>query len=183
MNNSVLSIGIDSENDLWLGLDNGISHVEINSPVSILYDNSGALGSVYSVVKATASSYLIASNHGVFEFEQNKLSLLPNTQGQSWNISPIRQGFMIGHNDGTFLYQSSTGLSKLNGVNGGWNLVKSAVDASFLQATYTGILVYPNPNNLKESRVVQKLLKPIKYLAQNRKNEIWAADNYRGFNF
>ena len=183
LNNSVLSIGIDSENDLWLGLDNGISHVEINSPVSILYDNSGALGSVYSVVKATASSYLIASNHGVFEFEQNKLSLLPNTQGQSWNISPIRQGFMIGHNDGTFLYQSSTGLSKLNGVNGGWNLVKSAVDASLLQATYTGILVYPNPNNLKESRVVQKLLKPIKYLAQNRKNEIWAADNYRGFNF
>jgi ligand-binding sensor domain-containing protein len=51
MNNSILSIGLDKENDLWLGLDNGIVHIEINSPISIFYDNTGALGSVYSVVK------------------------------------------------------------------------------------------------------------------------------------
>jgi ligand-binding sensor domain-containing protein len=36
MNNSILSIGLDKENDLWLGLDNGIVHIEINSPISIL---------------------------------------------------------------------------------------------------------------------------------------------------
>ena len=41
MNNSILSIGFDRENDLWLGLDNGIAHVEVNSPISIFYDNSG----------------------------------------------------------------------------------------------------------------------------------------------
>jgi hypothetical protein len=35
MNNSILSIGLDKENDLWLGLDNGIVHIEINSPISI----------------------------------------------------------------------------------------------------------------------------------------------------
>jgi hypothetical protein len=51
MNNSILSIRLDKENDLWLGLDNGIVHIEINSPISIFYDNTGALGSVYSVVK------------------------------------------------------------------------------------------------------------------------------------
>lgn len=34
MNNSVLSIGFDTEDDLWLGLDNGIAHVEVNSPIS-----------------------------------------------------------------------------------------------------------------------------------------------------
>jgi ligand-binding sensor domain-containing protein len=38
MNNSILSIGLDKENDLWLGLDNGIVHIEINSPISIFYD-------------------------------------------------------------------------------------------------------------------------------------------------
>jgi AraC family transcriptional regulator, chitin signaling transcriptional activator len=32
-NNAVLSIALDKENDLWLGLDNGIAHVEINSSV------------------------------------------------------------------------------------------------------------------------------------------------------
>jgi ligand-binding sensor domain-containing protein len=36
MNNSILSIGLDKENDLWLGLDNGIVHIEINSPIIFL---------------------------------------------------------------------------------------------------------------------------------------------------
>jgi hypothetical protein len=47
MNNSILSIGLDKENDLWLGLDNGI--VEINYQLVFFFDNT--LGSVYSVVK------------------------------------------------------------------------------------------------------------------------------------
>lgn len=68
MNNSVLSIAFDKENNLWLGLDNGIAHIEINSSVSIFSDNSGALGSVYSVV-TTEKGYLMASNHGVFKYE------------------------------------------------------------------------------------------------------------------
>ncbi len=71
MNNSILSIGFDKENDLWLGLDNGIAHVEINSPISIFYDNSGILGSVYSVATIN-KGYLIATNHGVFEFDSGK---------------------------------------------------------------------------------------------------------------
>jgi hypothetical protein len=61
MNNSILSIGLDKENDLWLGLDNGIVHIEINSPISIFYDNTGALGSVYSVVKTDKGFFGIES--------------------------------------------------------------------------------------------------------------------------
>jgi ligand-binding sensor domain-containing protein len=34
MNNSILSIALDKENDLWLGLDNGCAH-QVNSPISI----------------------------------------------------------------------------------------------------------------------------------------------------
>ena len=48
-NNAILSIMTDKENDLWLGLDNGIAHVEINSAVNIFSDYSGILGSVYSL--------------------------------------------------------------------------------------------------------------------------------------
>ena len=55
MNNSLLSLGVDKENDLWLGLDNGIEHVEVNSPLSIFYDNSGVLVSL-SFVTATEKS-------------------------------------------------------------------------------------------------------------------------------
>ncbi len=177
MNNSVLSIGFDKERNLWLGLDNGIAYIEVNSPTSIFYDNSGALGSVYSVVAAD-KGYLMASNHGIFRYEKN-LSLVPNTEGQAWNISKTNNKFLIGHNEGTFIYENGL-FSKLNTINGGWNLVKSSINDSYLQATYSGVVIYNDKNNLSQKIILKGLAKPIKYVAQNRKNEIWAADNYRG---
>jgi DNA-binding CsgD family transcriptional regulator len=178
MNNSILSIGQDKENDLWLGLDNGIAHVEVNSPISIFYDNSGILGSVYSVV-STPKGYLMASNHGVFKYEDKQLSLIPNTQGQAWNISKINNKYLIGHNEGTFVYDNGL-FYKSSPINGGWNLTKSSINNSYLQATYSGVIIYNDVTNLKQYIVINKILKPIKYVAQNRKNEIWAADNNRG---
>ncbi|PJJ07442.1 hypothetical protein CLU83_0613 [Flavobacterium sp. 1] len=178
MNNSILSIGQDKENDLWLGLDNGIAHIEVNSLISIFYDSSGILGSVYSVA-STPKGYLMASNHGVFKYEGKQLSLIPNTQGQAWNISKINDQYLIGHNEGTFVYKNGL-FSRLSDINGGWNLAKSAINNSYLQATYSGIVIYNDANNLKEKTALKGLQKPIKYLAQNRKNEIWAADINRG---
>ncbi|MFV7234794.1 histidine kinase [Flavobacterium sp. ZB4R12] len=178
MNNSILSIGQDKEDDLWLGLDNGIAHIEVNSPISIFYDSSGILGSVYSVA-STAKGYLMASNHGVFKYEDKQLSLVPNTQGQAWNISKINNKYLIGHNEGTFIYDNGL-FYKLSSINGGWNLTKSSINNSYLQATYSGVIIYNDANDLNKKIVVEGLLKPIKYVAQNRKNEIWAADNNRG---
>lgn len=178
MNNSVLSIGFDKENDLWLGLDNGITHVEINSPISFFYDNSGLLGSVYSVA-AIDKGYLIASNHGVFEFVSGKFNMLPNTQGQAWNISKIGTKYIIGHNDGTFCYENGS-LVKINNRSGGWNLTKSSINNTYFQSTYSGVVAYNDIAVPTENKVINDLSKPIKYVAQNQENEIWAADNYRG---
>lgn len=178
MNNSILSIGLDKENDLWLGLDNGIAHVEVNSPVSIFYDNSGILGSVYSVA-TTNKGYLIASNHGIFEYDSGKFKMMSNTQGQAWNITKIDNKYIIGHNDGTFCYDNGS-LVKINNVSGGWNLSKSSINNTCFQSTYSGILMYNDISKPSEYKTIKDISKPIKYVAQNKKNEIFAADNYRG---
>ncbi|MBU3681237.1 MAG: histidine kinase [Flavobacterium sp.] len=178
MNNSILSIGTDNENDLWLGLDNGIAHVEINSPIALFSDNTGTLGSVYSVAK-TNSGYLLASNHGIFEYQNKQLKFIPNSQGQAWNISKLGNQYLIGHNEGNFLYNGRT-LNKINGINGGWNLVKSEINKSYLQATYSGVVVYEDQQNLNKHTQIKDFYKPIKYVAQTKQNEFWAADNYRG---
>lgn len=178
MNNSVLSIGFDKEEDLWLGLDNGIAHVEINSPISFFYDNSGILGSVYSVATID-KGYLIASNHGIFEFDSGNFKMLPSTQGQGWNITKIGDKYVIGHNDGTYCYENGA-LTRINNISGGWNLSKSMINDTYFQSTYSGVVAYKDASKLNENKIINDLSKPIKYVAQNKKNEIWAADNYRG---
>ncbi|MBS7788162.1 histidine kinase [Flavobacterium sp. CYK-55] len=176
-NNSVLSITFDLERDIWLGMDNGISHIEINSPYSIFSDNSGVLGSVYSLAPISGG-YLLGSNHGAFKYQNKKVELLPSSQGQVWEVSKADQGYVIGHNDGTFVYQNGT-LVKKNHVSGGWKFLKSDYDNKFYQANYSGIVVYDAPLNLAQYKIVRGLTKPIKNLAQNKPGELWAVDNYR----
>jgi len=176
LNNSVLSIDFDQENDLWLGLDNGISHIEINSPYSIFSDNTGVLGSVYAVAPLQ-NNYLLGSNHGVFKYQNKKLEIIPGTQGHVWDISPIQSNFLIGHNDGTFLWNSSQ-LTKVNAVCGGWKLLKSNFDAVYFQANYSGIVIYKG-EDFNHFKLVKGFTKPIKNIAQNKKEELWAVDNYK----
>ena len=176
-NNSVLSICLDKEKDLWLGLDNGIAHIETNSPYQIFSDNSGILGSVYSLVN-TENGYLLGSNHGVFKYENKKLTLLPNTQGQVWDIQKINQKYIIGHNEGTFEYKNNS-ISNINNINGGWELLKSNFQNVYFQANYSGIAVYYDENDFSKFKRFEGINKPIRYIAQNKPNEIWAADNYR----
>jgi len=175
-NNAVLSIAVDKENDLWLGLDNGIAHVEINSSVNVFSDNSGILGSVYSL-STIDDGYLFVTNHGIFVHKNNQLQAVPNSQGQVWDIYKLNNEFIIGHNDGTFIYNGNQ-LQKVNPVNGGWKFLKSEYDNVYFQANYSGIVCYQN-NDFTKWKVLEKLTKPIRNIAQNRPNELWAADNYR----
>jgi DNA-binding CsgD family transcriptional regulator len=176
-NNSILSITTDKEENLWLGLDNGIAHIEINSPVSIFSDNTGLLGSVYAL-QPYQSGYLLGSNHGVFVWQNKKLRPILNSQGQVWDIQKINDTYVIGHNDGTFIFQKGI-YSKANDISGGWKLYKSAIDNKYYQSNYSGIIIYDNPIDLQNFRRVNNLTKPIKNIAQKKPKEIWAVDNYR----
>ena len=177
INNSVLCIGFDKENDLWLGLDNGISHIEINSPYTIFSDNTGVLGSVYTLA-AIKNGYLLGSNHGVFKYQNKNLQLLPNSQGQVWDIHKIGAKYIIGHNDGTFIYENDA-LKKVNGISGGWKFQESDYDNKYFQANYSGIILYNSPIDFTQYKIVDNLTKPIKNIAQNKPKELWAVDNYR----
>ena len=176
-NNSILSIGTDKENDLWLGLDNGISHIEINSSYKIFSDNTGILGSVYTMAPLN-NGLLLGSNHGVFKYQNKELTLLPNSQGQVWDILKVKDKYLIGHNDGTYIYENND-LKKVNSISGGWKFLKSNYHDSYFLANYSGIVIYENPNDFQNFKRFSNLTKPIKNIIQNKENELWAVDNYR----
>jgi len=176
-NNAVLSIAADKENDLWVGLDNGISHIEVNSPINIFSDNSGILGSVYSL-STLEDGYLFVTNLGIFTYRDKEIAPVPYSQGQVWDIYKHDNMFVIGHNDGTFTYDGHQ-LRRVNPVNGGWKFLKSDYDGVYFQANYSGIAVYKDINDLSKWKILDSITKPVRNIAQNRRGELWAADNYR----
>lgn len=171
-NNAILSIGVDKEKDLWLGLDNGICHVEINSPVQVFSDSSGILGSVYSL-STIDNGYLFVTNHGIFTSKNKILEVLPNSQGQVWDIYKRGNEFIIGHNDGTFLYDGRTArLQKVSPINGGWKFLKGEFENVYFQGNYAGIVVYEDINDLSK----YKLLAGLKNLSR-----IWPRTNVENY--
>ena len=50
VNNTILDQHVTENQELWLGLDNGIASVDLNSPHSFYNDVSGKLGAVYDVI-------------------------------------------------------------------------------------------------------------------------------------
>ncbi|MCO6175790.1 LuxR family transcriptional regulator [Flavobacterium sp. NRK F10] len=178
-NNSVLSISVDKEQDVWLGLDNGISHIILNSPYQIFSDHSGQLGTVYSLA-SYGEGYLLGTNHGVFESKDNKLTLIPNSQGQVWDIEKVDDKYVIGHNEGTFEYSENKGYRKLNDLTGGWNFKKDKFANRYIQANYTGLYLFPDPNDFSVYKKINDKMKPIKDFVQVGPKAFVLADSYRG---
>ena len=172
-------MSVDKEQDVWLGLDNGISHIILNSPYQIFSDSSGQLGTVYSIAPI-GDGYLLGTNHGVFLSENNSINLIPNSQGQVWDIEEINDKYIIGHNEGTFEYSKSSGYHKLNELTGGWKLKKDKFANRYIQANYTGLYLFPDSNDFSVHKKIDDKLKPVKDFIQVGPKTFAFADGYRG---
>ncbi len=177
-NNSVLSIALDREDDIWLGLDNGITFIAYNSPNSIFTDKTGELGSVYAIMPIE-KGYLLGSNHGLFIYENRQLKFIENSQGQVWYIYKQDQKYIIGHNDGTLLYENNK-IEKKTGINGGWKFKKDLYKDRFIQSNYTGLAFFDEIEHLEKGIKLEGFNAPIKDFVQISEFEIIASHNHKG---
>ncbi|MCK4663134.1 MAG: SpoIIE family protein phosphatase [Bacteroidales bacterium] len=95
--NTVLNLFIDNNRNLWATLSNGISEIEISSPITKFNDLNGLEGTVLSVIKYNKKIYAGTIN-GVYylpEYEMNitndKYNFLhiANTKSTCWDFFPI----------------------------------------------------------------------------------------------
>ncbi|MFD1062250.1 triple tyrosine motif-containing protein [Winogradskyella litorisediminis] len=142
-NNTVLSAFQDISGNLWLGLDNGIAMLNLNSPYKMFRDTQGVLGTVYTSEKIEDDLYL-GTNQGLFSktnTNNKQFLLIPNTKGQVWSLKEIDGTLFCSHDKGTLIVDDNKVVSVVNNV-GTW-LVKPALNRSniFLTGNYDGLNV------------------------------------------
>ncbi len=64
----VYAVYTDSRGDLWLGLDNGISKIDINSPFTVFSSQSGIAVRPLSVARLPDGSLYVGTNNGLLKF-------------------------------------------------------------------------------------------------------------------
>ncbi|MCL3782633.1 hypothetical protein EMN47_19785 [Prolixibacteraceae bacterium JC049] len=154
-NNTILSLFKDNEQNLWLGLDNGIDYVEISSPIST-FPNDRDFGAGYCSIYHNGHLYL-GTNMGLFvskyQFDSDiackdcRFKLVKNTAGQVWSLQQIGGSLICGHNNGTYLIEGAT-AQLISNEKGGWKYLQSAKEPSLMVGgTYNGLVLFEKVNN------------------------------------
>ena len=147
-NNTILALFEDVNKNLWVGLDNGIANVDLDSPIKVFEDKNGELGSVYTTAIYDDRLYL-GTNQGLFSKSlrspKNKFNFINKTQGQVWNLMVHDNKLFISHHDGTFILENGN-IKKLGSVTGTWS-TKAIDQKTILQGNYDGLYVLKKANN------------------------------------
>ena len=148
-NNTILSMHEDIDGNIWLGLDNGVDCLNINSHFRIYNDDEGKLGTVYASVIHDNYLYL-GTNQGLFYKAyntNNEFSFIEGTQGQVWSLHSFNGTLFCGHDFGTYIINEGT-ATKISDVLGTWNF-KEVINKPnlLLQGNYNGLYILENRNN------------------------------------
>jgi ligand-binding sensor domain-containing protein/DNA-binding CsgD family transcriptional regulator len=182
-NNTVLSIFEDIDKNIWLGLDNGINCINLQSPVTSFTDETGILGTVYTSILYQRKLF-IGTNQGLFykNYDTNEeLKFIPGTKGQVWSLFEHDGSLFCGHDSGTFIIEntiaksifSQSGTWKFENVEGNSNLL--------LQGNYYGVSVLERKNNLWSFRnKISGFDYSSKHFEITKSNQIFVSHEYKG---
>ncbi|RWX01693.1 LuxR family transcriptional regulator [Flavobacterium cerinum] len=142
-NNTALSLYEDHDKNLWIGLDNGINCINLQSAVRSFVDDTGFLGTVYASILHKELLY-VGTNQGLFykNYTSNEdFKFIPGTKGQVWSLYENDGTLFCGHDSGTYVINTNTAVQIFSG-SGTWKFEKHPYDKDLLlQGSYHGIAV------------------------------------------
>ena len=182
-NNTILSLFEDADKNLWIGLDNGINCINLQSPVKSFSDDTGILGTVYTSLLNNNILY-IGTNQGLFYKNYNsndQFKFISGTKGQVWSLFQNEGTLFCGHDSGTFIINSTTAKSIFS-QSGTWKFETVPNHKNLLlQGNYFGISVLENSNgNWTFRNKITGFDYSSRYFEIINSNEVYVSHEYKG---
>ena len=126
-NNTVLSATFDNQQNLWLGLDNGIDYIVLNSPVLNMFGTNNLYGAGYASILKDNTLYF-GTNQGLYttnySLQKNssplQLKIIKGLEGQVWCLNEIDNTLFCGDDQGAFIV-SGNRIEQIPGLLGTWS--------------------------------------------------------------
>lgn len=190
-NNNVLSIFLDSQQNLWLGLDNGIDLITYNSPIkqikpllqnasgynSIVYDNKLFLGTSNGLfsVPITQSTDL--------SFTKGYFTSVQNLTGQVWGLANINNQLLVGHHEGAFVVKNNSG-NPISKIKGFWNFIpvsNTFPTSQIIAGGYLGLTLFDNKNDgFVYAKTIPGFSESSRFVVLDKDANIWVSQPYHG---
>ncbi|WP_339895231.1 hypothetical protein [uncultured Algibacter sp.] len=148
-NNTIRRVFADANNNLWLGMDNGLSYVQINSNTNYLVDAEGEFGTVYTSFLRDSLLYM-GTNQGLFVknfYNQRSIpKLIDKDVGQIWTVKEIDNQILVGSHQGISIIENEK-LKTMHIDGGAWVFRKHPRYNDIMYVGfYSGISVFKHIN-------------------------------------
>ncbi len=187
-NNTVLGMLPDTENNLWLALDKGISMVRLSKPIQFIQSFSPSIGSIYSLNFLPPDKLYLATNQGLysgnFSVSSNSLTRVQvdsQIKGQVWALDRFDNQLFCGNNEETYQIAPERKIVSLS--KGGMCMSKGIIHGRevLIQGTYSDLVLYlKEGNKWKFHSNIRDFLNPIKTISIDYQGRIWATHMHQG---
>ncbi|NEU09641.1 transcriptional regulator [Flavihumibacter sp. R14] len=193
--NNIRSLFIDLNKNLWLGLDDGIDFMAINSAIKSIYPDHNKQVTSYAI-RLFNKRLFVGTSNGLFRSSpilpsDNDISQSPghfeevqNTKGQVWGLDEINSNLLLAHEDGTFVVNENS-VQQIFSFPGTWlfNPLSDVFPSlQIIAGTYLGLhkIDYEQGRFIDKGRLagVNDALRFSLYDAAG--NAIWASHPYHG---
>lgn len=184
-NNNVLSVHVDPNLNVWLGLNNGIDLVRLNYPYGHILPDDLLKGTGYAMVEF-ADAYYFGTNNGLYyraknNFSSDAYTLVANTEGQVWSIQVINGKLFMCHHEGLFEVTQMR-AQKILDCRGAWKIkALSKYPGNFILGTYSGISLLKWENaSLIPQQIYTRFKESSRFLEEDGDGNIWVGHPYKG---
>ena len=190
-NNNVLSIFCDNDQNLWLGLDNGIDFIAFNSAIKqISPSQEDAAGYGIAILNdqlyiGTSSGLYTSSLQNITDksYSLGNFKKIANTDGQVWNLSVLDNKLLIGHHEGGFVLKDISAVP-FNKKPGNWNFVPitNRTNKQLVAiGNYQGISIFEKTSTqLIPFTTVPSFDESSRYLVADLFGNLWVSHPYHG---
>jgi AraC family transcriptional regulator, chitin signaling transcriptional activator len=178
-NNTILSLHYSPFGKLWLGMDYGVSVLDLQNNFTYFFDYGGDFGTGYAAMLIDETFYL-GTNQGLYtsswedlnnDADIFRLKLVKGTEGQVWALENIDNTLYIGHDRGLFVLRGSS-VQELSTQDGVWTILP--YNEYLLTGNYNGISIFKKTGeNYTFLKKMELILGSCNQIIIEKENILW----------
>jgi len=183
MSNACLRVFQDHSGNLWVGMQNGIALIDINSPLRLINQDIDLQGSGYEGFEMKEGTYYSTSN-GIYFLPRDspKSQFLLGTEGPAYGMQLINNRLYAGHHTGLFLLQNGQAIRRAS-CDGLWQVKQLRSNPLYaIGGTYSGLRLFQMDaeGELRDVQKINGFDESSRFFEEDRKGRIWVGQYYKG---
>jgi len=186
ISNSIYSISPDRNDNLWICTNNGLSYVEMNSPVRIIDSRHNIDVSTISTMNFFNNTLFVTSGHHFYAIDYKKKHTsakeIKDAEGQTWAGIEIGNELYLSHNPGIIRLSKNGETKNYGPLENVWKIVQIPGNFDkFFISTNNGLYLYKyDGDSLRFEKKLKNFEESCREMLFDSLGNFWVSSDFKG---